>query len=143
MYSSVKFLSPIVTAGLPTPGPLPAAAVELAPVLVVAAVELEELEEELPQAARERAAANARIAPVAPFDLGKRILTPVRVLSGWSIKVQVLSLTIGTSAEPASSCPASFSPRGVSIRCTPASANSTTRASTAMQMAAPSTPERW
>jgi len=49
---------------LPTPGPLVAAAVELAPVLVVAAVELEleldelELEAELPHAARKTAAAN-------------------------------------------------------------------------------------
>src|SRR5437660_12173708 len=47
MYSSVKFLSPIVTGGLPTPGPLPAAGVELAP---VDAVLLEDFLE-LPQAA--------------------------------------------------------------------------------------------
>jgi hypothetical protein len=74
-------LSPIVTGGLPTPGPLAAAAVERALARGVAAVELEELvrEEELPQAASKTAAANATTAPITPFSLGERIVTPVRV----------------------------------------------------------------
>jgi hypothetical protein len=46
MFSSVKFLSPIVTAGLPTPGPLAAAAAA-----VVVVFELEEDVLLLPQAA--------------------------------------------------------------------------------------------
>src|ERR1700677_1506925 len=53
MFSSAKFLSPIVTAGLPTPGPLVAAEL-VAVVLAVLAAELVLLDDELlllPQAA--------------------------------------------------------------------------------------------
>jgi hypothetical protein len=63
MYSSVKFLSPIVTGGLPTPGPLAAAlgdawvgaVVVPAAAFVVVEVELEELFDELPHAASDAA----------------------------------------------------------------------------------------
>src|SRR5437764_15003419 len=56
MYSSVKFLSPIVTGGLPTPGPLAAAgglplpAAGVLALVLLLEVELE-LEDELPHAA--------------------------------------------------------------------------------------------
>src|SRR2546423_8513418 len=69
MYSSVKFLSPIVTGGLPTPGPVGAGAGLAWPMVAVAGVVDFGLvpELELPHAASATAAATATAAASARF----------------------------------------------------------------------------
>jgi hypothetical protein len=60
MYSSEKFLSPIVTAGLPTPGPLVAGLITAIVAVVVLVLELLDDELlELPHAASARLTAHA------------------------------------------------------------------------------------
>ena len=60
MYSSVKFLSPIVTAGLPTPGPVAAAGGLVRGGAVIAPPVFEpELDDELPHAASAATVASA------------------------------------------------------------------------------------
>src|SRR5436305_6503918 len=98
MNSSEKFLSPMVTGGLPTPGPL-AAAAGLAPVAVedVGAAALLvglELEDDLPQAASSAAVSVASATASARFGC-------LRVLdSSWVVVVGPYagSVTMGTSA---------------------------------------------
>src|SRR5436305_6323653 len=127
MYCSVKFLSPIVTGGLPTPGP-DDALVEV-PELDLPA----ELDDELPQAA----SATTRASPAIPANTFFMLLLLLVVNHRAPV-----SVTTGAIVSAGSFAPASFNPRGVSRRCRPASANSTASARPAMQIAAPSTPDR-
>src|SRR5947209_20598725 len=69
MYSSAKFLSPRVTGGLPTPGPLVAAVALLAELAEL--LELLELFEELPHAARPAVTIALRMSP---SDLLRNVL---------------------------------------------------------------------
>src|ERR1700736_6701026 len=71
MFSSAKFLSPIVTAGLPAPGPL-AAAVD---VLAGAALELLELDDLL-----EPHAATTNVEPITPTANRNLPAPPMRLL---------------------------------------------------------------
>src|SRR5579884_2828163 len=129
MNSSLKFLSPSVTGGLPAPGLLDEA--ELVEVLLELWVL--ELFDELPQAAT----AIAKTSALRPAVMVLVMVAPWSLV--WS--VQAVSTT-GAMVPARASCPVSFNPLGVSARCTPASTSSTTRARAAMQIAAPRTPER-
>src|SRR5947209_5131912 len=112
MYSSVKFLSPIVTAGLPAPGPLAGAAPPLVDVVGVVEAVVVVFLDELPHAA---SATAARIAtkPVIP------VLSLVIWLSSWSLSNHVFyphtaSVTSGAIAAAIPSSSLSLRPRGVS-----------------------------
>jgi len=153
MFSSAKFLSPIVTAGLPTPGPLAAAAVVA--VVAVLAVELVVLEGVLlllPQAANPMPSAiTANVAEVPDMNV-LNLLRRLPVIRRLPVlyfvdrnnrkKPTYVAATSGACTREDFSLTAR-KPRGVSARCSSVSAPSTTSASTATQIAAPSTPEKW
>src|SRR2546421_7529911 len=144
MFSSEKFLSPIVTAGLPTPGPLAAG-----PDAPVVALELELVDDELllPQAVRPATTASAaeplatRVLNLPDFVplIRRLLLVGFRLEDHWCPQASAASAG-GTRA---GSCSTRRSPRGVSARWTSVSTPSTASARAATQMAAPSTPEKW
>src|SRR6202451_3113099 len=140
MFSSAKFLSPIVTAGLPTPGPLLAAGVGLAAVVAAGAlaVVLDELLLLLLPHAVSTTASTVSIAIGTTFS---QALPRIRCLLYICFSIEIIdnpscrrtlelqrvamrphetpSTTASPSAEGRSRsvrC-ASFSPRGVTSRC--------------------------
>src|SRR5205823_7996372 len=116
MNSSVKFLSPSVTGGLPVPGPLFVESAVVAIVEVLAGAELVllllELLDELPHAASSIGKATARTLASA---LLRELICMFLLVD--DIEVQTVSPTAGTraTAAPAPSAP-TFKPCGVASR---------------------------
>src|ERR1700722_6800253 len=125
MFSSAKFLSPIVTAGLPTPGPLDAAGVPVALVVAagVLAVVLDVLDELLPHAVN----TTAQIANIATGTTFHQVLPRIRCLLFICLSTGIIGKALGAArrapAAPASTragSPAAARPRAPRRRAAPA-----------------------